>query len=148
MIPAPASDLNGVYTAMANAKFVTGFSNGGNSKTVITLCAMQIVQTDEIMKKKIILRLGIFAYLRATGHFTAQPGIDHVWKITNLLGFQKVYSVLNCGQGPVKLAIDTHEKTLMALYALLYKSMLGNYPSLLKYRKQLNLPQKIRRKHT
>ena len=31
----------------------------------------------------------------------------------------------------MKLAIDTHEITLVALYALLYKTMLGNYSSLL-----------------
>ena len=51
LIPAPASDFRGVYTAMENAKFVvpTEFSNGSGAKTVITLDldlyerAMQIV---------------------------------------------------------------------------------------------------------
>ena len=84
---------------MENAKFVTEFSNGSGAKTVITLDlhlyerAMQIVQSDVIMKEKIILRLGdlhiVFAHIRSIGHFT-QSGIDHVWGKANLFGSQKV----------------------------------------------------------
>ena len=43
----------------------------------------------------------------------------------------KKFSVLNCGQGAMKLAINTHEKTLVALYALFYQSMFEQTPSLL-----------------
>ena len=57
LIPAPASDFSGVYTALENAKFVIEYSNGSGAKTVITLDldlyegAMQIVQSDGIMKE-------------------------------------------------------------------------------------------------
>ena len=57
LIPAPASDFSGVYTALGNAKFVIEYSNGSDAKTVITLDlnlyegAMQIVQSDGIMKE-------------------------------------------------------------------------------------------------
>ena len=37
LIPVPASDFSGVYTAMENVKFVTEFSSGSGAKTVITL---------------------------------------------------------------------------------------------------------------
>ena len=73
----------------------------------------------------------MFAHIRSIGHFIAQSGIDHVWGKANLLGSQNVYSVLNCGQGATKLAFNTHEKTLVALYALFYQSMFEQAPSLL-----------------
>ena len=49
----------------------------------------------------------------------AQSGIDHDWEKANLLGSQKVYSVLNCGQGAMKLAINTHEKNLSSIVCII-----------------------------
>ena len=103
---------------MENAKFVTEFSNGSGAKTVITLDldlyerAMQIVQSDVIMKEKIILRLGdlhiVFAHIRSIGLRSV--------RYRSCLGKSKSFwipkslNVLNCGQGATKLAINTHEK--------------------------------------
>ena len=111
------------------------------SKTVVTLDldlyerASPIIQYREDLRNSIIIRFGalhiVFAHIRAIGHFIDESGLESSWELAELFGSRKVYSVINCGQGAMNITVETHEKTLSALYAMYYNEFFNHNPKLL-----------------
>ena len=113
-------DLSSIYTALKYAQHIRTWIDTAIGKTVITLDldlyfrALQLVQSDDAMRNKFVLRLGelhaVFSQLRAIGRFIDNSGIDEAWIQADVFDPVVVKQILTCSH--MKRAIMAHEINL------------------------------------
>ncbi|ESO99439.1 hypothetical protein LOTGIDRAFT_158524 [Lottia gigantea] len=96
LIPAPASDISSVYTALKRSQMISTWLGGDDFKTVISLDldlytrAYNHVHCRTDLRDKFIICLGelhtIFAHLRAIRSFIEHLGIDDGWLEADVYG--------------------------------------------------------------
>ena len=85
------------------------------------------------MRVKYVLRAGelhgVFAHLRAIGHFICDSGLDDMWTDTDVYGTTVVNQIINCSH--MKRSLAAHELNMIVLYTLYLQALGKEVPNTL-----------------